>query len=156
MPGSGKSYIGKRLAEYLGYVFVEIDPMIEKAENKSLEEIVTGYGVDNFLDLESQVLIDQTSDMQHATISPGGSVVYREASMSHLKNISKIVYLKVSFECVIERIGTKPRGIVYKDNQTIADLYSERIELYKTYADYIVDGSQTAEKVISQIIYAIH
>jgi shikimate kinase len=72
-------------------------------------------------------------------ISTGGSAVYSDAGMRHLKEIGKVFYLFCSCDTVKRRIGDfSKRGVVLKPGQTIADLYNERAPLYKKYADVTI------------------
>ena len=78
--------------------------------------------------------------MQDTVIATGGSVVYCEEAMQHLKSVGKVVYLKLSYKSLKKRLGNlKGRGVVLKEGQTLFDLYEERIPLYEKYADIVVD-----------------
>ena len=67
-------------------------------------------------------------------------MVYCEEAMEHLKEIGKVVYLKLSLEALSRRLGNlKGRGVVLKEGQTLKSLYEERIPLYEKYADLVVD-----------------
>jgi shikimate kinase len=60
--------------------------------------------------------------------------------MEHLHSISRIVYLKISYEEMETRIGNvKDRGVAIPDGYTLKDLYDEREKLYAKYADITVD-----------------
>ena len=60
--------------------------------------------------------------------------------MKHLKEISTVVYLKLSYQAVRRRLGNlKDRGVALKDGMTLRDLYNERVPLYERYADITVD-----------------
>jgi shikimate kinase len=152
MPGSGKSFVGKRLAEKLGYSFLETDKIIEAEYALPLQSIVEKLGSHDFLDVEAARIVENCKNKDMAVISPGGSVIYRENTMEFLKTISKIVYLKTSLEIVLKRIGSVPRGIVNSDGKTFAELYAERTVLYEKWADYMVDGDLDADLVIEAIL----
>ena len=73
-------------------------------------------------------------------IAPGGSVIYGKEAMEHLKDISTVVYLKLSYEDVKERLGDLvDRGVVLKNGMSLLDLYNERVPYYEKYADITVD-----------------
>ena len=77
-------------------------------------------------------------------ISTGGSAIYSDAGMKHLKELGKVFYLFCSYETMRERLGDfSKRGIVLKPGQTMKDLYDERAPLYKKYADVTIlcDGN---------------
>ena len=138
MPGCGKSTIGVVLAKVLGYRFIDGDLLIQEQEGKLLSEIIAERGNEGFLEIENQVNRDLQAD--RSVISPGGSVIYGKEAMEHLKQISTVVYLKVSMDTLLERLGDlKERGVAIAEGQTFEDLYRERTILYEKYADVTVD-----------------
>ena len=67
-------------------------------------------------------------------------MVYCAEAMEHLKEIGKVVYLKLEYEELKKRLGNlRGRGVVLRDGQTLKDLYDERTPLYEKYADIVVD-----------------
>ena len=138
MPGVGKSTLGVVLAKVLGYQFLDSDLLIQKAEKRRLSRIIEEEGVEGFMAIENRV--NAAIDVTDTVIATGGSVVYCEEAMQHLKSVGKVVYLKLSLESLSKRLGNlKGRGVVLKDGQTLKDLYTERIPLYEKYADIVVD-----------------
>ncbi len=140
MPASGKSTIGVLLAKRLGFSFVDVDIIIQEREKRLLKEIIAQDGLDGFLEVENR--INASLDVDHSIIAPGGSVIYGKEAMEHLKKISTIVYLKLSYKDVEARLGNLvDRGVALKDGMTLRDLYDERIPYYEKYADITVDES---------------
>ncbi len=138
MPSSGKSTIGVLLAKRLGYLFVDVDIVIQEKQGCLLKEIIADKGMGGFMDIENQINAGLEAD--HAVIAPGGSVIFGKEAMEHYKEISQIVYLKLSYEEVERRIGNVvDRGVVLKEGQTLRDLYEERIPYYEKYADITID-----------------
>lgn len=152
MPASGKSTVGVVVAKRLGYEFIDTDLLIQKQEKKLLKEIIAEVGNEGFLEIENQV--NRDVNPEKAVISPGGSVVYCKEAMEHFKEIGTIVYLKVSYETINQRISNaKNRGVVLKEGQTLKDLYDERTALFEKYAVHIVweeglDLEETIDKVL--------
>ncbi|PJJ30239.1 shikimate kinase [Lacrimispora celerecrescens] len=138
MPASGKSTVGVLLAKRLGYSFVDVDIVIQEQEGRLLKEIIEKEGQDGFLAVENR--INAGLNVRHSVIAPGGSVIYGKEAMEHLKEISTVVYLKLSYESVEERLGNLvDRGVVLKDGMTLRDLYEERVPYYEKYADITID-----------------
>lgn len=138
MPASGKSTVGVLLAKRLGYSFVDVDIVIQEKTGKLLREIIAEKGTDGFLEVEDQV--NRELDVHRSVIAPGGSVIYGQAAMEHLKEISTIVYLKISYQALKHRLGNlTDRGVALKDGMTLRDLYNERVPLYEQYADITVE-----------------
>ena len=148
MPASGKSTIGVLLAKRLGYSFVDVDIVIQEQEKRLLKEIIEDEGLDGFLEVENRA--NATLDVEKSVIAPGGSVIYGKEAMAHLKEISEIVYLKMSYEEMEKRIGNVvDRGVALKPGFTLRDLYNERVPYYEKYADIVIDeeGKNAGETV---------
>ena len=138
MPSSGKSTIGVLLAKRLGFSFVDVDIVIQEKEGRLLKEIIADEGMDGFLEVENR--INAGLDVWLSVIDHGGSVIYGEEAMKHLKEISEVVYLKMSYEEMERRIGNVvDRGVALKPGFTLRDLYNERVPLYEKYADIVID-----------------
>lgn len=138
MPSSGKSTIGVLLAKRLGFSFVDVDIVIQEKEGRLLKEIIADEGLEGFLKVEERV--NAELDVKLSVIAPGGSVIYGQEAMRHLKEISEVVYLKMSYEEMEKRIGNVvDRGVALKPGFTLRDLYNERVAYYEKYADIVID-----------------
>ncbi len=156
MPGVGKSTVGVILAKLLGYKFIDSDILIQEIENRLLHEIISNEGVEGFLEIENR--INASIEANKSIIATGGSVVYGKEAMEHLKSIGKVIYLKVSYEQIEQRLSDiKGRGVALREGQTLWDLYEERTALYEQYADLIIDEENlTVEETIAFILEAIN
>ncbi|MGN0361629.1 MAG: shikimate kinase [Bilifractor sp.] len=155
MPGVGKSTLGVILAKELGYQFLDSDLLIQKQEKRLLKEILDQDGVEGFLRIENQV--NAAIQAERSVIATGGSVVYGAEAMHHLKEISTVVYLKLPYRNLTQRLGNlHNRGVVLREGQTLKDLYLERTVLYERYADIIVDESgKDIEETLSLVENAL-
>ena len=151
MPGSGKSTIGVILAKALRYEFLDSDLLIQKQEKRKLSEII-----ERFKEIENRVNAD--IHVTDTVIAPGGSVIYCEEAMEHLKSIGKVVYLKLSLESLSKRLGNlKGRGVLLKEGQSLKDLYEERVPLYEKYADITIDEEgKDLDESLRAILEIIH
>jgi shikimate kinase len=152
MPGAGKSYVGERLAEKTGFTFFEVDTLLQEEYGMPLQKVLDTLGADVFLDVEAARLIENCKEKDRIVVSPGGSIIYREAAMEFLKKFSTIFYLKVPVDVIRERIGEAPRGIVNPNGKRLEELFEERMQLYEKWADHTIDGTEGAETVVDQII----
>ncbi len=138
MPGAGKSTIGVVLAKVLGYQFLDSDLLIQKQEKRRLSEIIEEEGYIGFQEVENRV--NASIEADKTVIATGGSVVYCEEAMEHLRSIGTVVYLKLSLNALSKRLGNlKGRGVLLREGQTLTDLYDERTPLYERYADIVID-----------------
>ncbi len=155
MPGAGKSTIGVLLAKALGCEFIDTDLVIQQREGKLLKEIIADEGNEGFKKIEEEV--NASIEACGAVIAPGGSAIYSEKAMEHFREIGEVVYLKLSFSSVKKRLGDlNARGVVLEQDQTLHDLYCERVPLYEKYADVIVeldglDIGSSLEKVLENL-----
>lgn len=151
MPGCGKSTVGVVLAKNMGFRFLDSDICIQEQENCLLHEIIAREGMDGFLAIESKV--NATLDVENHVIATGGSAIYGQEAMEHLRKIGTVVYLKLPYEEIKERLGDLvKRGVTFREGQTLLDLYEERIPLYEKYADTTIDCDK---KVIRDIVHEI-
>ena len=139
MPGSGKSCMSRAMMGKLNIKILDSDRLIEAAEGKKLSEIIASRGNDGFKKIEEKTLLGISGE-ESLLLATGGSAVYSEAAMKHLKSIGKVIYLYVSLETMLKRIGDySKRGIVMRPDQTIEELYNERTALYEKYADVTIN-----------------
>lgn len=140
MPGSGKSCMGRTVSGKMKLKLIDSDKMIEKRVGKRLQDIIDLEGVDEFRRIEEEVLLSiECPEGADAILSTGGSAVYSQRGMEHLKKLGKIIYLYCSPETIIDRIDNfADRGIVLKPGQDLRGLYEERHPLYTKYADITV------------------
>lgn len=155
MPGVGKSTLGVVLAKILGYQFLDSDLLIQQQEERGLSRIIEEEGIEGFKKIENRV--NASIEVQDTVIATGGSVVYCEEAMQHLKSVGKVVYLKLSYKSIKKRLGNlKGRGVVLKEGQTLLDLYEERIPLYEKYADIVVnEEGRSLEEGIQAVLEAL-
>lgn len=139
MPGSGKSTVGVVLAKAMGYKFIDSDLLIQEQEQRRLCDIIEEEGQEEFLKIEDKV--NSEINTSYAIIATGGSACYCEKAMQHLREISTVIYIQLSYEEVAKRLGdlTK-RGVVLKEGYSLKELYEERCPLYEKYAHIIVDA----------------
>ncbi|MGE4352690.1 MAG: shikimate kinase [Oscillospiraceae bacterium] len=138
MPGAGKSTIGVVLAKILGYKFLDSDLLIQAQEGRLLWQIIKREGIEGFLKIEEQVNSGIVAD--NTIIATGGSVIYGSKAMAHLREISAVVYLRLSYEKIETRLGNlEKRGVTLPEGWTLCDLYNERTPLYEKYAHITFD-----------------
>lgn len=138
MPGVGKSTIGVVVAKRLGYRFLDSDLVIQETYGKLLHELIEEHGVEGFWQIENHVNV--SLDVEKTVIATGGSACYEEEAMRHLQKIGIVVYLRLSYESLKERLGNlNARGVTMHPGQTLLDLYKERQPLYEKYAHITID-----------------
>lgn len=154
MPGAGKSTVGVVAAKRLGYRFLDSDLVIQERYDKLLHELIEEHGIEGFWQIENDV--NASLDAQRTVIATGGSAIYGAEAMEHLREIGTVVYLKLSYEEIAERLGDlNARGVTLHPGQTLLDLYEERVPLYEKYAHCIVDCSGKALRQVAEEVSAL-
>ncbi len=155
MPSAGKSTIGVILAKVLGYSFIDSDVLIQEQEKRLLKDIIEEEGIDGFLAIENEV--NRNIKTNRTVIATGGSVIYGIEAMNQFKKEDIVVYIKLSYETIRNRLGNiRQRGVVLKNGHTLVDLYNERCPLYERYAHIIIDAENlNPEELMEQIVFKI-
>ena len=155
--GSGKSTVGKFLAEKTGRDFYDIDMLIEKRVGKSINEIFSVSGADYFRNLESEILAEVLKS-ENSVISCGGGIVLRKENVSLLKKSAVTVWVYASVDSSVKRLdSSRPLLNVADPASRARELFSERKKLYASACDILVSNeNKTAEKCAEIIYEEIH
>ena len=139
MPGAGKSTLGVVLAKMLNRKFLDTDLLIQTQCGATLQALIDEHGPRGFIETENEIL--GSINAEGTVIATGGSAVYSAPAMSHLAETGIIVYLQISYDSLVERLGDlAERGVVMTGTaRTLRDLYDERRPLYEHFADATVD-----------------
>ncbi len=155
MAGAGKTSVGQALAEKLNYKFIDTDKVIEDTYKSSLQELLERYGYLKLREIEEKEVLGLSID--GSIISTGGSVVYGSEAMNFLKEKSTIVFLDISLEQIHKRnINFLNRGFAKHPDQTIEEVFTERTELYKKYANLAVSNNAEIDDCVDLIIDRIN
>ena len=151
MPASGKSTVGVILAKVLGKKFIDTDLVIQLREDALLADIIKEKGVEGFMKSEEEAILSVGEN--NTVIATGGSAVYGEKAMEHLKKNGTVIYLKVEKDELFKRLkNIKERGVVLKPGETLEEMYDNRSVLYEKYADIIIEEREsTIEETIEKI-----
>jgi shikimate kinase/3-dehydroquinate synthase len=152
--GAGKSTVGAIVAERLGLRFIDLDREIEAREHAQVPEIFSARGEDGFRVAESEALADVLAGPD-AVVACGGGVVLRDANRAAMRAAGHVVYLSVSAEEALARIGdTSGRPLLAGDGQALAQqILGARLSLYRACADVIVDtAGRTADEVADEVV----
>ena len=157
MMGSGKSAIGKILANKLDYNFIDVDKMIEIEANKTIKKIFEDDGEEFFRNLEEKITIS-ILEYKKTIVSLGGGAILNKKIRNSIKKNSYNIYLKVDVDILTKRLqNSKNRPLIYKKNlkKELINLISNREKFYQK-ADLIVKNEkniiETTENIIKKII----
>jgi shikimate kinase len=152
MPGSGKSTVGVILAKLTSRSFIDTDLLIQSSEERPLQEIVDSDGYLELRRIEEQVIMGL--ECRDHVIATGGSAVYSSKAMERLSSGGVIVFLDADLATLRSRVQDfASRGLAKRPEQSFSDLYEERSNLYRKYAEVTVNCSRlTHEEVCAEII----
>jgi shikimate kinase len=152
MPGAGKSTVGIILAKLTSLHFVDTDVLIQTAMKRTLQDIVDTDGYKFLRQIEEDILLGLA--VHNSVIATGGSAVYSDRAMAHLKSDGFVVFLDVARPVLESRIHDyTTRGLAKCPDQTFSDLFIERFALYSKWSDLTIsDNNLTHENVCAQIM----
>jgi len=153
--GSGKTTIGKLVAERTGYLFIDLDRIIELSESKTINEIFACSGEEHFREIESKI-IKKVYSNNKCVFACGGGVILRGENMKLIRRNSMVFYLEVSPREALSRLeGTSDRPLIQAPDKlkNATALLESRDSMYKKYSDTIIknEGSFT-ETAVNEIL----
>ena len=156
MPGSGKSTVGVILAKLTSKGFIDTDLLIQSSEGRALQEIVDADGYLELRRSEERILLE--INVRDHVIATGGSAVYSHRAMERLAADGVIVFLDVDLVTLQSRVTDyATRGLAKRPDQSFADLYQERVALYRKYAEITIECSKLShEEACADIITFLH
>jgi shikimate kinase len=154
--GTGKSTVGRILAERLGRPLVSTDAEIIRLAGRSIPEIVAQSGWDHFRDLESEVCRD-LSGRDGLIIDTGGGAILRPANVAVLKSHGILFWLTAEIPTIAARIGgdtQRPSLTGTKSfTEEIEEVLRERRPKYQAAADHvIVTDGRSLEQVVAAVL----
>ncbi len=151
--GAGKSATGRRLAEVLGWRFIDLDERVEKTSGLPIAEIFERLGEHDFR-LVERAELEATLDHARVVVATGGGALAQPGALELLRGRGLIVWLKLPFAELAERVEAAGAGMrpLYEDRQRARQLYRERLSFYRQ-ADLVlaVGGGQAVESIARRL-----
>lgn len=149
MPGSGKTTIGKLVAEKLNKIFYDLDSMIEQGEGESIKEIFK-KGEDYFRMLEYKYL-SEISKKNNIIIATGGGTIIKPEAAKLIKK-GYVIFLDRSIDDIISTIDSNARPLLIGNaRENLEKLYDERINKYEELADYKIKVTNVEDTILKII-----
>jgi shikimate kinase len=155
MPGSGKSTLGKQLAQKLNVPFTDLDTEIEDSEGMVVSEIFSKLGEDAFRQIESQTLIERSSSDESFVMATGGGAPCFYNGIDTMNASGLTIFLDVSINEIVERLSSKKdRPLLVSETpqelkKRLEALEMKRRNIYKKAS--IVVENPTLEKVLRKL-----
>lgn len=149
MPGSGKTTIGKKLAEVMNYHYIDLDEYIEQKACLFISEIFQMYGEKYFRDLETNML-KELSELDNIVVACGGGIVVNKKNKALMKGL--VLFLTAPLAELERRTkGTEDIRPLLNE-KTIYDLYEERKDKYAFFSDIDIDTTKMDVTSIIEVI----
>jgi len=153
--GSGKSSVGRLLSKKSGRYFLDADALIESAQGRVISSIFENYGEEYFRELEIESARWMAECVKGSIISIGGGM---PLVVERLHDIGKVVYLKLPFEKIVERIPAKERAKrpLFQDIQKAKNLFKLREKIYENQAQITINANRPIEAIVDEILSICH
>lgn len=151
--GTGKSSVGKYLAQRLNRQFIELDEEIVKKAGKSIPEIFAQDGEPVFRQIEAQV-VAEWSQGENLVISTGGGAVINPKNVENLRKKGILIGLTARPEVILVRVEkdhNRPLLAVEDRLGKIKEMLEQRAPFYQL-ADYTIDGSELTLREVGEHI----
>lgn len=152
MMGSGKSTVGRLVADHLGRPFYDTDELVEQAENASIPEIFGEDGESGFREKEKWI-VEEVVSRPPGIVATGGGVVLDPENVATMRRSGTVVYLAADIDALSRRLEQADgRPLLAGDkNGRLHTIASERAERYRSSADVIVDATDSVEAVVANV-----
>jgi shikimate kinase len=127
--GSGKSYVGKKLAELIGLEFIDLDEMIIQKAQKTIPEIFQEYGESHFRNLERECLFE-TQNFNKTIIATGGGTPCFFKNMEWMNSSGVTIYLNVATPILVNRLRKEIHGrplIASKSEEELSEFINQKL-----------------------------
>lgn len=151
--GTGKTTIGRILAQEIEMKFIDTDEEIVRKTGLSIPEIFERLGEEHFRDIEEEV-VERISGEKGLVIASGGGIILRGRNISNLKKNGVIFLLIADKNELLKRVsGSIDRPLTKSGAEDFLELFKEREERYFETADYIIDTTEiTAKSAALEIV----
>jgi shikimate kinase len=156
MMGAGKSSVGRCLERRTGLRRFDTDEMVSARFDRSISDIFSTLGEDEFRRAETEVLASLTP-MPSAIIVTGGGIVLRSENIEHLKRLGVVVWLEADEDTLFERAarrGNRPLLATDDPRTTLAKILAERTPLYTKAADIRLNTADRGHEEVADLILA--
>lgn len=156
--GTGKSTVAQRLAERLGWSWIDADALLEERAARTIREIFREEGEPGFREREAALLAELCRCQRHI-IATGGGVILRADNRARLRQAGDVVWLTADAQTIWQRLQADASTRQRRPNLAggglaeIEDMLGSRRPLYEACADWTVDTAQRSpEEVVDAIL----
>jgi thiamine-phosphate pyrophosphorylase len=152
--GSGKTTVGRRVAERLQVPFVDLDAEIERTSGKTVRALFESVGEPAFRELESTFL-EATRSLPHAVVATGGGGYVREENRRAIASLGTAVFLDVPLTVLLERLADKTDRPLFESAEQAAALAAEREPFYRMGSIPVALRLESPEEAADRVLLAL-
>jgi shikimate kinase len=152
--GSGKTAIGRRVAERLGVPFVDLDAEIERTSGLTVRALFEASGEAAFRERES-VFLEATESLPRAVVATGGGCYVREGNRRVVARLGTAVYLDLPLPVLLGRLGGKTDRPLFAGPEQAARLYAEREPFYRIGSVPVALADESVEEAADRVLDAL-
>ncbi|MFM9874678.1 MAG: shikimate kinase [Fimbriimonadaceae bacterium] len=156
MMGSGKSTVGRALADLLGYPFQDTDMMLEHRLGRQIPQLFKLYGEVAFRAHETSIL--KSLEPENRVLATGGGIVLKEENWIEFRRLGRVIFLDVPVELLAQRleISNRKRPLLQTENwkEKLIELYEFRRPLYEK-ADIRFEIDERPIEEVANRIYEV-
>jgi shikimate kinase len=154
--GTGKTAVGEKLTQILGWPLLQLDDLIEQRAGCTIPDMVAKFSWDYFRDLESQV-VEEVAQTDFCIIDTGGGVILRQQNVDHLKQNGLLFWLRADPATIISRIKDAANRPSLTGNKSfieeVQEIVQHRTPLYQKAQDVTIDTTgRTIDSIAEEII----
>ncbi len=156
--GSGKTSVGRQLAQQLSYRFYDTDQLLEERAKDTISHIFSEHGEEYFRDMETELLRELAAGLNETVLATGGGLPLREQNAKLLQDIGYVIFLKASRETIVERLKediTRPLLQGEELEQRVDRLLKGRLPFYEKAAHKIITtDNRTVDEIAASVAAA--
>jgi len=154
--GSGKTVVGKLVAERLGMHFMDMDDEVERREGRKISEVFAQDGESYFRRLE-RVLTQELASQTDWVIATGGGIVLDPRNLDDFRKTSVIIGFGIHVDTVLQRVGHQTHRPLLEGgdkHKRVQKLLAQREPLYRAAGEYIDTNDRTIDEVVNKVVAA--
>jgi len=152
MMGSGKTSVGKRLAQRLAFKHIDTDHIIEETQGLSIARIFDAHGESKFRELEENV-VDKISKLSNVVVSTGGGIILNPVNTLRLKEMGTVIYLKGSIAQLEQNLKEASDTRPLLKTHALAVILQVRAALYEHAAHFCIEiDGLTIDEIATEIL----
>ncbi|MDA3835291.1 MAG: shikimate kinase AroL [Spirochaetales bacterium] len=159
---TGKTTLGRRLADHLGFSFVDTDHAIEEHEGQCIADMVQQHGWPYFRQREKEMLLELAGRRNHVIATGGGAVLHQDI-WETIQQSGLVIWLKADIQTICQRLAgdtlsdSQRPSLTGEDiQQEVAAVLQERIPLYERSGHLTLDATDAVEDIITQVTRYLH